>query len=62
MELGLPGHGEVKDSLFIGTQWFDTTSYESAHQLMPTVATTIHLLEDMFSRKLSDPVERLISR
>jgi hypothetical protein len=55
MELGLPGHGNFKDSLFVGTQWFDTNSYESAHQLMPIVTTTIHLLEDMFSRKLSNP-------
>jgi hypothetical protein len=34
----------------------------NTHQLMPIVATTIHLLEDMFSRRLSNPVERLINR
>ena len=56
MELGLPGHGEFKDSLFVGTQCFDTNSYEFAHQLLPIVATTIHLLEDMFSRKILSPV------
>ncbi|KAE8454384.1 hypothetical protein EG329_000006 [Mollisiaceae sp. DMI_Dod_QoI] len=60
IELGLPGHGRWNEGIFVNTQWADTNSYEAAHQLMPIVATTIRILENMFVRRLSDPVERLM--
>lgn len=50
IELGIPGHGGFKGSLFVNTQWFDTNSYEPAHQLMPIIATIMHMLENMFVR------------
>jgi hypothetical protein len=60
IELELPGQGRFDKTYHVNSQWIDANSYEGTHQLMPIVATTIRILENMFVRKLSDPVDRLM--
>lgn len=61
IELGIPGHGSLnEDKLFLNAQWWETNCYSSAHQLMPTLSTTIHILENMFARQIPNPVDRLM--
>jgi len=63
IELGLPGHGQSSkmDPRTVHSQWFDTNSYNTAAHLMPTISTTIRMLESMLLRGVDTPVDKLMA-
>ncbi|KAF3931071.1 hypothetical protein ABW20_dc0105896 [Dactylellina cionopaga] len=60
IELGLVGHGELKEGIYSNVQWSDTNSIHGAHQLMPTIAAMVGLTEDMVTRGVPYPLDRMM--
>jgi hypothetical protein len=60
IELGIPGHGQRIGVRTLKSQWYDTNSYLTAAHVMPTIATTICILENMFFRNVAVPVDDLM--
>jgi hypothetical protein len=66
IELGILGHGQRSVdprtvNRTVNSQWFDTNSYITAAHVMPTIATTISMLEKMFLRNIAVPVDDLMA-
>ncbi|KAF3287525.1 hypothetical protein TWF970_007245 [Orbilia oligospora] len=60
IELGIPGHGGTFDGAPTRrVQWLDTNAYESGHQLMPSVVSTVRIIESMISLGVPRPFHAL---